>query len=85
MQLRYVLNENPANLDEKEWKALSNGKLSAILSFLRTFGRITVLLLALSNFLGVTGVWLAVPAAEGIAMIAAPVFLNLDREKYHYA
>lgn len=65
--------------------ALSNGKLSAILSFLRTFGLITVLLLTLPNFLGVTGVWLAVPAAEGITMIAALVFLNLNREKYHYA
>lgn len=65
--------------------ALSNGKLSAILSFLRTFGLITVLLLTLPDFLGVTGVWLAVPAAEGITMIAALVFLNLNREKYHYA
>ena len=36
-------------------------KLSVILSFLRTFGLITVLLLTLPNALGVTGVWLAVP------------------------
>ena len=35
--------------------ALSNGKISAILSFLRTFGLITVLLLILPNLLGVTG------------------------------
>ena len=33
--------------------ALSNGKLSAILSFLRTFGLITLLLLTLPNLLGV--------------------------------
>lgn len=65
--------------------ALSNGKLSAILSFLRTFGLITVLLLTLPNFLGVTGVWLAVPMAELITMIAALFFLNQNREKYHYA
>ncbi len=55
--------------------ALSNGKLSAILSFLRTFGLITVLLLILPGFLGVTGVWLAVPAAELITMITALVLL----------
>lgn len=56
--------------------ALSNGKLSAILSFLRTFGLITVLLLTLPNLLGVTGVWLAVPIAELITMIVALIFLN---------
>jgi len=44
--------------------ALSNGKASALLSFLRTFGLITILLLVLPDLLGVTGVWLAVPAAE---------------------
>lgn len=65
--------------------ALSNGKLSAILSFLRTFGLITVLLLTLPYLLGVTGVWLAVPIAELITMIFALVFLNQNREKYHYA
>ncbi len=56
--------------------ALSNGKISAILSFLRTFGLITVLLLILPNLLGVTGVWLAVPIAELITMILSLVFLN---------
>ncbi len=56
--------------------ALSKGKISAILSFLRTFGLITVLLLILPNLLGVTGVWLAVPIAELITMILSLVFLN---------
>ena len=65
--------------------ALSNGKLSAILSFLRSFGLITVLLLTLPHLLGVTGVWLAVPVAELITTIVALVFLNQNREKYHYA
>lgn len=65
--------------------ALSNGKLSAILSFLRTFGLITLLLLTLPNLLGVTGVWLSVPIAELFTMIVALVFLNQNKEKYHYA
>ncbi len=60
--------------------ALSNGKLSAILSFLRTFGGITVLLLTLPRLLGVTGVWLAVPAAELLTMIVAFLFLCRSRE-----
>lgn len=50
--------------------ALSNGKGSAMISFLRTFG-LVLLLIVLPEFLGVTGVWLAVPAAELIAMAAA--------------
>lgn len=61
--------------------ALSNGKLSAILSFLRTFGLITLLLLTLPEFLGVTGVWLAVPAAELITMIVALIFLYRNGER----
>ena len=65
--------------------ALSNGKLSAILSFLRTFGLITVLLLTLPNFFGVTGVWLAVPAAELITMIVALFFLRQNKKTCHYA
>ncbi len=44
--------------------ALSNGKASAAISFLRTFGFITVFLLTLPRYLKVTGVWLAVPLAE---------------------
>lgn len=44
--------------------ALSNGKTSAIISFLRTFGFIMICLLVLPKFLKETGVWLAVPIAE---------------------
>lgn len=65
--------------------ALSNGKLSAILSFLRTFGFLTALLLTLPDFLGVTGVWLAAPIAEMLTMIVALVFLSQNKRKYHYA
>lgn len=56
--------------------ALSNGKLSAIISFLRTFGLITILLLILPNFIGVLGVWLAVPIAELVTMIVALSFIH---------
>ena len=60
--------------------ALSNGKLSAILSFLRTFGLIMVLLSILPNILSVTGVWLAIPIAELITMMAALFFSSEQRK-----
>lgn len=65
--------------------ALSNGKLSAVLSFLRTFGLILPLLLILPEFMGVAGVWLAVPAAELLTAAVAVVFLYQNKGRYHYA
>ena len=65
--------------------ALSNGKLSAILSFLRTFGLILILLLILPEWIGIFGVWLAVPVSEFITIIFAIVFLNQNKRKYGYA
>lgn len=57
------------------YTALSNGKLSAMISFLRTFGLILVLLFILPRLIGVMGVWLAVPIAELLTMIVALIFL----------
>lgn len=45
--------------------ALSNGRLSAVLSFLRTFVLLAGGILLLPKLWGLAGVWLAVPAAEG--------------------
>ncbi len=44
--------------------ALSNGRISAVLSFCRTFGLLAGGILVLPRFLGITGVWMAVPVAE---------------------
>lgn len=65
--------------------ALSNGKLSAVLSFLRTFGLIFVFLLILPECMGVAGVWLAVPIAELLTMVVALIFLYRNKDRYHYA
>lgn len=70
--------------------ALSNGKLSAVLSFLRTFGLLAGFILLLPRFFGIAGVWLAVPAAEGI-MFLVSVFclagylfsLRADLPRFH--
>lgn len=56
--------------------ALSNGKVSAVISFLRTFGFITAALLVLPKLLGVHGVWLAVPLAEAVTVVMAVGFLG---------
>ena len=61
--------------------ALSNGKASAAISFLRTFGFITVFLLALPRFLGVTGVWLAVPLAEFFTFIQTYIWIVIVVKK----
>ena len=49
--------------------ALSNGRVSAIISFLRTLVFIVLSLLILPRFLGVTGAWLAIPVAEFLTLV----------------
>ena len=53
------------------YTALSNGKLSAMLSFLRTFVLLAGAILLLPRLFGISGVWLAVPAAEGIMFVVS--------------
>lgn len=64
--------------------ALSNGKISAAISFLRTFGLITISLLILPRFLKVMGVWLAIPIAELITLIVAIFLIFGYRKRYNY-
>ncbi len=60
--------------------ALSNGKVSAILSFLRTFGLLAGGILLLPRILGITGVWLAVPVAEGVMFLVSIICLIYNRK-----
>ena len=64
--------------------ALSNGKVSAVLSFLRTFGLLAGGILLLPRVWGITGVWLAVPVAEGVMFVVSVGCLALVRKKYFY-
>lgn len=59
--------------------ALSNGKASAAISFLRTFGFIMISLLVLPEFLGVTGVWLAIPVSEVLTFLLMICFILFAR------
>ena len=64
--------------------ALSNGKVSAIISFLRTLVFITAGLLVLPVFLNVTGIWLAVPLSELLALIVSAALILRYRTHYQY-
>ena len=58
--------------------ALSNGKVSAFVSFLRTFAFLTVGIIALPRLWGIRGIWLAVPLAEGAAFLVSVRFLKKE-------
>lgn len=64
--------------------AFSNGKISAILSFLRTFVFLTACLLFLPLFWGVDGIWLAVPVAEVMALFVSVYYLVRLKKVYQY-
>ena len=64
--------------------ALSNGKISSILSLLRTFGFVTAGLLILPKLYGIIGIWLAVPIAEGIVFIISIICVLHYRKQYRY-
>ena len=65
--------------------AFSDGKVSAIISFLRTFVFIVAMLAALPRLLGLDGVWLAIPIAELLGFIVSVFYLYRKRHKYCYA
>lgn len=62
--------------------ALSDGKTSAVLSFCRTFVFLAGGILLLPRWLGIMGVWLAVPAAEGAALCMAGNMLRRLRGRF---
>ncbi|MEA4986771.1 MAG: MATE family efflux transporter [Anaerovorax sp.] len=64
--------------------ALSNGKISALVSFLRTFGFVTTGLLLLPRILQVTGIWLAIPLAELLTFVMSVYLIYRYRTRYHY-
>ncbi len=64
--------------------ALSNGKASAAISFLRTFGFILLFLLILPELLKVTGVWLAIPLAELFTFLLTICLILGHRKQYGY-
>lgn len=64
--------------------AFSNGKVSAILSFLRTLVFLVACLLLLPLIWDLDGIWLAVPIAEALAFAVSLFYLIRLRPIYHY-
>ncbi|MCK5848155.1 MAG: MATE family efflux transporter [Caldisericia bacterium] len=62
--------------------ALSNGKISATISFVRTFLFVVVAIHVLPLIIGIDGVWLAVPVAEFAAVFVSIFFLVKQRKRY---
>ncbi len=64
--------------------ALSNGIVSAILAFSRSFVFMLITMLVLPAVLGVNGIWMATPAAELMALALSVGMFIIYRKKYHY-
>lgn len=64
--------------------ALSNGMLSAILAFSRSFVFMMITMLVLPRILGVNGIWLATPAAELMALVLSFLMFMKYKRRYKY-
>ena len=64
--------------------AFSDGKVSAIISFVRTFVMIVINIFLLPYLIGVNGIWLAVPVAECMTLFLSCGYFWTKRKKYHY-
>ena len=64
--------------------ALSNGIVSAILAFSRSFVFMLITMLVLPAVFGVTGIWLATPAAELMALALSAFMFKRYRKRYGY-
>lgn len=63
--------------------AFGNGHISALLACLRSLVLLSGTLMLFSHFFGVSGVWFASPAAEGIAFIVSLLFTLKYWKKYY--
>lgn len=64
--------------------ALSNGVVSAVLAFSRSFVFMLIMMIVLPLLLGVNGIWLATPAAELMALILSAFMFEKYRKRYGY-
>ena len=64
--------------------ALSNGIVSAILAFSRSFVFMLITMLILPAILGVNGIWLATPVAELMALALSALMFLKYRKQYQY-
>lgn len=63
--------------------AFSDGKVSAIISFVRTFLFVIIGICVLPIFFGVDGIWLTLPFAEILTIIVSIYYIVRNKNKYH--
>lgn len=64
--------------------ALNNGFVSAAISFLRMFLFQIIMILLLPVIIGINGIWIAVTAAEALALVVSVIFVIINHKKYGY-
>ncbi|MCI8579535.1 MAG: MATE family efflux transporter [Dorea sp.] len=64
--------------------ALSNGVVSAVLAFSRSFVFMMITMIVLPRIMGVNGIWLATPAAELMALALSAFMFSKYRKRYKY-
>lgn len=64
--------------------ALSNGAVSAVLAFSRSFVFMAVAMLTLPAIFGINGIWMATPAAEAMALALSARMFFKYRKRYGY-
>lgn len=64
--------------------ALNNGAVSAAVSFLRMFVFQIAMIMILPLILGINGIWMAVIAAELLALFVSLIFIIINHKKYGY-
>lgn len=64
--------------------ALSNGTVSAVIAFSRTFVFLTAAIFLLPRFLGINGLWLSVPVSECMALALSGYFVKMYQSRYGY-
>lgn len=64
--------------------ALSNGKISAIIAFSRTFVFLSMAIILLPCIWGINGLWFSVPVSEFLAFILSTYCIKKYQKKYFY-
>lgn len=64
--------------------ALSNGKISAVIAFSRSFVFLSTAILILPSIFGINGLWLSVPISELLAGIISIFYIKKYQSKYNY-
>lgn len=64
--------------------SLSNGKISAIIAFSRTFVFLSTAIILLPSIWGINGLWLSVPVSEFLAFVLSTYCIKKYQKKYNY-